>query len=73
LEFKRQDTFLLAAGFLDQLALELSRCEDEAQRLRLTTEAREMILPDGMAARFQVLVQRKTTAPVAANEEADEQ
>jgi SAM-dependent MidA family methyltransferase len=73
LEFKRQDTFLLAAGFLDQLALDLIRCEDEAQRLRLTTEAREMILPDGMAARFQVLVQRKTTAPVAANEEADEQ
>jgi Uncharacterized conserved protein len=61
LEFERQDTFLLAAGFLDQLALELGRCEDEGQRLRLTTDAREMILPDGMAARFQVLVQRKTS------------
>jgi SAM-dependent MidA family methyltransferase len=57
-EFSRQDKFLLAAGLLDQLAV---RCEKigEAERIRLRTAAREMILPNGMAASFQVLVQEK--------------
>jgi SAM-dependent MidA family methyltransferase len=59
-EFERQDKFLLAAGFMEQLAIESERCEDEAARLRLTTAAREMILPGGMATHFQVLVQQKT-------------
>ncbi|HEV7797250.1 MAG TPA: SAM-dependent methyltransferase [Pyrinomonadaceae bacterium] len=58
-EFERQDKFLLAAGFMEQLAIESERCEAEAERLRITTAAREMILPDGMAAHFQVLVQQK--------------
>ena len=58
-EFERQDKFLLAAGFMEHLALESERCEGEAERLSMTTAAREMILPDGMAARFQVLVQQK--------------
>ncbi|MGH9930813.1 MAG: class I SAM-dependent methyltransferase [Pyrinomonadaceae bacterium] len=61
LEFERQDRFLLAAGFLHQLELESLNAENETERLRLSTEAREMILPDGMAARFQVLVQKKTS------------
>lgn len=60
MEFERQDKFLLAAGLLDQLEIELRHCKDEAERLRVSTGAREMILPDGMAARFQVLVQKKT-------------
>ena len=58
-ELARQDQFLLANGFLEQLEVELSQAKDEAERLRLSTAAREMILPDGMAASFQVLVQKK--------------
>jgi SAM-dependent MidA family methyltransferase len=58
--FERQDRFLLAAGFLDQLEIESGARKDEAERLRLSTAAREMILPEGMASHFQVLVQKKT-------------
>ena len=61
LEFERQDRFLLAAGLLEQLEVESSQAENEGERLRLSTAAREMILPDGMAASFQVLVQKKTS------------
>lgn len=57
--FERQDKFLLAAGLLEQLEIETTHCEGEAERLRLSTAAREMILPAGMAAHFQVLVQAK--------------
>lgn len=59
-ELTRQDKFLLTAGVLDQLEIELRECEDEAERLRTSTAAREMILPNGMAASFQVLVLKKT-------------
>lgn len=59
-EFDRQDKFLLAAGLLSQLEVEAQRSESEADKLRLSTAAREMILPDGMATHFQVLVQKKT-------------
>ena len=55
-EFERQDRFLLSTGFLEQLELQSRQCESEAERLGLATSAREMILPDGMAAHFQVLV-----------------
>jgi SAM-dependent MidA family methyltransferase len=58
-DFERQDKFLLGAGLLEQLEIESQECAGEAQRLRLSTAAREMILPDGMAAHFQVLVQKK--------------
>lgn len=58
-QFDRQDKFLIAAGLLNQLATEALRTESEAEKLRLSTAAREMILPDGMAAHFQVLVQKK--------------
>lgn len=57
--FERQDKFLLAAGFLEQLEVQSRQCETEAERLHVTTAAREMILPDGMASHFQVLVQQK--------------
>lgn len=58
--FERQDRFLLRAGLLD----ELSRMEVEVQgvtaaSLRLSTTAREMILPGGMSSSFQVLVMKK--------------
>ena len=59
LEFERQDRFLLANGFLEQLEIASALAENEAERLRLSSAAREMILPDGMAAHFQVLVQGK--------------
>jgi SAM-dependent MidA family methyltransferase len=58
-EFERQDRFLLAQGFLEQLTVESAQAETDAERLQLSTAAREMILPDGMAAHFQVLVQEK--------------
>jgi SAM-dependent MidA family methyltransferase len=59
-KFERQDRFLLGAGLLDQFELESLQCDGEAERLRLSTAARAMILPDGMAAHFQVLVHKKT-------------
>jgi SAM-dependent MidA family methyltransferase len=61
IEFERQDVFLLAAGLLEQLAVESRQCEGDAERLGISTAAREMILPDGMASHFQVLVQKKTS------------
>lgn len=54
----KQDDFLLQAGLLDQLKLE-SENMNEVDKIRLRTQAREMILPGGMAASYQVLVQRK--------------
>ncbi len=60
-ELTRQDQFLLNNGFVEQLEAESSQAEDEAERLRLSTAAREMILPNGMAASFQVLVQKKVS------------
>jgi SAM-dependent MidA family methyltransferase len=59
IEFERQDRFLLQAGLLDELERRVSEAPDECERLSLRTSAREMILPGGMAASFQVLVQRK--------------
>jgi SAM-dependent MidA family methyltransferase len=58
--FERLDRFLLTAGFLEQLAIESHQCEDDAERIRMSTAAREMILPNGMASHFQVLVQKRT-------------
>jgi SAM-dependent MidA family methyltransferase len=54
----RQDKFLLSAGLLDQLELQSANL-NESEKTRLSTAAREMILPNGMAASFQVLVQKK--------------
>jgi SAM-dependent MidA family methyltransferase len=56
--FARQDKFLLEHGLLEQLQLQ-SEGLSEAEKIRLTTAAREMILPHSMAASFQVLVQEK--------------
>lgn len=57
--FASQDKFLLQAGLLEELEYELSNTTSEAEKAALTTGAREMILPGGMAASFQVLVQRR--------------
>jgi SAM-dependent MidA family methyltransferase len=58
IEFASQDKFLLRAGLLEEMEHRLERAGTEAEKLSLTTSAREMILPGGMAASFQVLVQR---------------
>jgi SAM-dependent MidA family methyltransferase len=60
-DLERQDRFLLANGFLEQLDFESRQCNDDSERLRLSTAAREMILPGGMASHFQVLVQKRTS------------
>jgi SAM-dependent MidA family methyltransferase len=59
LEFERLDRFLLPAGLLEILELLVQHAVSESERVRLRTEAREMILPHGLAASFQVLVQRR--------------
>lgn len=58
-EFERQDRFLLKAGLLEELETKVAGSATEAEKLQLRTSCREMILPSGMAASFQVLVQRK--------------
>lgn len=61
IDFASQDKFLLNAGLLDQLQYRLDRAETESERVSLTTSAREMILPGGMASSFQVLVQKRSS------------
>jgi SAM-dependent MidA family methyltransferase len=58
-EFDRLDTFLRRIGILQELEERLSNSRSDAQRSQLTTAAREMILPGGMASSFQVLVQKR--------------
>ena len=58
-EFSRQDKFLLNAGLLEELECLVGKARGEAEKLTLTTGAREMILPGGLASSFQVLVQKK--------------
>ena len=58
-DFASQDKFLMNAGLLDRLQYRLSTAETEGEKLSLTTSAREMILPGGMASSFQVLVQKR--------------
>jgi SAM-dependent MidA family methyltransferase len=65
LEFDQLDKFLMRTGLLEQLESESQSCKSEAEKLRLSTAAREMILPGGMAASFQVLVQRKASETVS--------
>ena len=57
--FERLDQFLLSEGLLERLSEMLSQAQDQVEALRLSTSAREMIMPHGLAASFQVLVQEK--------------
>ena len=57
-EFESQNRFLLRAGLLESLVRSLKGIESKADQARLTTGARDMILPGGMASSFQVLVQK---------------
>jgi SAM-dependent MidA family methyltransferase len=59
IRFERLDKFLLAEGVTGVLSERLTRTPDQVEALRLTTGAREMIMPHGLAASFQVLVQEK--------------
>lgn len=56
---ERLDAFLLSAGVVQQLERESALARDEAERSALRLGARELVLPNGMAASFQVLVQKK--------------
>lgn len=58
LRLERLDKFLLENGLLEELERKLSSKAGDARRLDLSTPAREMILPGGMASSFQVLVQK---------------
>lgn len=60
LSLERQDAFLLRAGLLEQHERERTFASDEAEVARLGLDAREMVLPGGMATYFQVLTQVKT-------------
>jgi SAM-dependent MidA family methyltransferase len=59
IDFKSQDKFLLSAGLVEELEHRLALIAPESEKLALTTDAREMILPGGMASSFQVLVQKR--------------
>ena len=58
-EFTSQDRFLLQAGLLEEMEYRMTATDSDAERLRLSSGAREMILPGGMGSSFQVLVQRR--------------
>jgi SAM-dependent MidA family methyltransferase len=59
LALERLDAFLLRAGLLEQLERESAHAAGAAEVAALRLEAREMILPGGMASHFQVLIQKK--------------
>ena len=59
IQLERLDRFLLNEGLLDALSTMSERITHPAERINLQTGAREMIRPDGLAASFQVLIQRK--------------
>ena len=59
IRFERLDRFLLDEGILQHLSQMLLQTEDHVDALRLSTSAREMIMPNGLASSFQVLVQDK--------------
>jgi len=57
--FEGLDRFLLGEGILDELEQQTATLSDQGEVLRLRTGAREMIMPNGLAASFQVMAQRK--------------
>ncbi len=59
IRFERLDQFLLSEGLLELLSEMVTHTQDQVEALRLSTSAREMIMPNGLAASFQVLVQEK--------------
>ncbi len=55
------DQFLLGEDLLGQLMNRTAQAADTAEMLQLNAGARDLIMPDGMAAHFQVMVQRKAS------------
>jgi len=49
----------LSEGAIEQIMSVSDRLIDHAELFKYNAAAREMIMPDGIAAHFQVLVQRK--------------
>lgn len=64
IRFDRLDRFLIAEGLLDRMGETTRSASSGAEAARLTTGARELILPNGLAASFQVLVQEKLLAAI---------
>jgi SAM-dependent MidA family methyltransferase len=58
-DFARLDRFLMQSGVFEELERRLDSTVSEAEKTRLTTSSREMILPNGMASSFQVLIQKR--------------
>jgi SAM-dependent MidA family methyltransferase len=56
---ERLDQFLLNEGILEIMQTMLRDKPDSAEALRLSTSARELVLPTGLAASFQIVVQQK--------------
>lgn len=61
-EFDRQDKFLMRHGFVEELERQSSSLQSEADRAVLNAEAKEMLLPSGMSASFQVMVLSRNLA-----------
>jgi SAM-dependent MidA family methyltransferase len=59
LRLERLDQFLLGEGLLSRLGEMINSTSDSAEALHLSASSRELILPTGMAASFQVLLQKK--------------
>jgi SAM-dependent MidA family methyltransferase len=59
LRLERLDKFLLNEGLLEALSSLADQMTHPADVINLQIGAREMIRPDGLAASFQVLIQRK--------------
>ncbi|HSE21760.1 MAG TPA: SAM-dependent methyltransferase [Pyrinomonadaceae bacterium] len=53
------DQFLLREGLLEELQLRLDSSNSDVEKLKLTTQARDLILPTGMASHFQVMIQKR--------------
>jgi SAM-dependent MidA family methyltransferase len=63
LALQRLDQFLLSEGILEIMQTTMREANDPTEALRLSTSARELVLPNGMASYFQVLVQTKQPLP----------
>jgi SAM-dependent MidA family methyltransferase len=59
IRLERLDKFLLDTGLLEELERRVNAEVSDARRFDLSTRAREMILPGGLASSFQVLVQKR--------------
>ena len=59
IKLERLDKFLLDTGLLEELERRVNASVGYARKLDLSTRARDMILPGGLASSFQVLIQKR--------------